>query len=84
MISKYDVRIEVVHFGYTLESAVLVINNIEFFSPIHEDLWLLSKKFKETMGRFVHKKRNTSDIIKRKTVEIFHTRISHEASLRSK
>jgi hypothetical protein len=57
MISKYDVRIEVFHYGYTLESAVPVINNIEFFSPIHEDLWRLSKKFKETMGSFIHKKK---------------------------
>ena len=65
MLSKYGLSREEVHFGYTIESALPIVTDIEFPTILEEDMQILSKKFKETIGRFLQKKRDNRNYYKK-------------------
>jgi hypothetical protein len=65
MLSKYGLSREEVHFGYTIESALPIVTDIEFPTILEEDMQILSKKFKETIGRFLQKKKDNRNYYKK-------------------
>ena len=64
MISKYRLSRETVHYGYTVESSLPIITDVEALMPLEEDLEKTSKMFRDKIARFMSKRSKNKEYYK--------------------
>ena len=64
MISKYGLSRETVHYGYTVESSLPIITDVEALMPLEEDLEKTSKMFRDKIARFMSKRSKNKEYYK--------------------